>query len=99
MESTAETLDRLCGCLSDPTRRQLFESLRREPGMTTGQLAAVCPGLTRWAVMKHLAVLRDAGLVQTMLEGPRRRHYVQHGALQPLIEWLEHHAGDRRSGL
>jgi DNA-binding transcriptional ArsR family regulator len=75
--------------LADPTRRRLYELLGRRPGLTTAQLVASTPGITRWGVMKHLAVLRDAGLVQTFPEGRRRRHFREIAALTPLRQWLD----------
>lgn len=74
--------------LGDPTRRQIFELLGRQPGLTTSQLAARVGGITRWGVMKHLAVLRETGLVQTFHEGRRRRHYREDAALEPIRRWL-----------
>jgi DNA-binding transcriptional ArsR family regulator len=62
--------------------------LGAEPGLTTAELAERRPRLTRWAVMKHLAVLRDAGLIQTLPEGRRRRHYRDARALAALTAWL-----------
>jgi DNA-binding transcriptional ArsR family regulator len=88
MPSTPGTLDRLCRCLADETRRGIYEELRDEPGLTTAQLAARRPRMTRWAVMKHLVTLRDAGLVQTLPEGRRRRHYRDDRGLAALREWL-----------
>jgi predicted transcriptional regulator len=88
MPTAAETLDGLCRCLADRTRRGIYDELGREPGQTTVQLTARQPRMTRWAVMKHLAVLRDAGLIQTLPEGARRRHYRDERGLQPLRDWL-----------
>ncbi len=48
----------------------------------------MAPGMTRFGVMKHLAVLRDAGLIQTLPAGRRRHHYGVERALEPLREWL-----------
>jgi len=45
--------------------------------------------MSRWGVIKHMAVLRDAGLIQTMATGRLRRHYAERAALAPLLEWLE----------
>jgi DNA-binding transcriptional ArsR family regulator len=84
----AADLDRVCHGLADPTRRRIYEALGRRPGMTTSQLAAGEPRLTRWAVMKHLAVLRDAGLVQTLPQGRRRTHFRDERGLEPLRAWL-----------
>ncbi len=83
-----ERLDFVCRALADATRRRIFTDLGREPGLTTVQLSARLPRMTRWAVMKHLAVLRDAGLVQTLPEGRRRRHYRVERGLEPLRGWL-----------
>jgi hypothetical protein len=46
------------------------------------------PGMTRWGVMKHIGLLRDVGLIQTMSEGRQRRHYPEKAALAPLRHWL-----------
>jgi DNA-binding transcriptional ArsR family regulator len=86
-------LDNALRALADPTRRRIYELLGTEPGLTTSQLASAIPGMTRWGVMKHLAVLGNAGLVQTMPEGRRRRHFSEPAALQPLREWLDERAG------
>ena len=89
MSADEERLDRVCLALGDATRRRIFERLRTEPGATTGRLAADNRSLSRWAVMKHLAVLRDAGLVRTLPEGRHRRHWAQPAALDALEGWLE----------
>jgi len=81
--------DQLLRALADPTRRRLFELLGRRPGLTTHQLAAQVPGMTRWGVMKHLGRLREAGLVQTFPEGRRRRHFREPGTLADLRRWLD----------
>jgi DNA-binding transcriptional ArsR family regulator len=86
--TAGETLDALFRCLADETRRRIYEDLGREPGLTTAELAARQPRMTRWAVMKHLAVLRGADLIQTLPEGRRRRHYRDERGLQPLRDWL-----------
>lgn len=81
-------VDELLAALADPTRRTLFENTRAKPGITTSELAERSQSLSRWGVMKHLAVLRDAGLVQTMATGRLRRNYAEQAALAPLREWL-----------
>ncbi len=64
------------GALADPTRRAILDALRVENGvsLTAGELAAQFPHLSRPAVSKHLAVLRDAGLVAVEERG-REWHY------------------------
>ena len=83
------------GALADPTRRALFESDPAKPGLTTSELAERTRALmSRWGVIKHLAVLRDAGLIQTMATGRLRRHYAETAALDPLREWLATSSAD-----
>jgi DNA-binding transcriptional ArsR family regulator len=89
MRSThAGSVDRVLAALADPTRRTLFEAILRTPGSTTSELCASTSTMSRWGVMKHLAVLRDAGLIQTMATGRQRRHYAERTALAPLRDWL-----------
>lgn len=73
--------------LADPTRRRILELLALQPSVTTNQLAAMFP-VTRWAVMKHLAVLQAAGLVQTMPQGRRRLHFLERRRLETVRAWL-----------
>lgn len=86
-------LDRLLRALADPTRRRILRLLAGRPGMTTNEIAGRVPGMSRWGVMKHLAVLTEAGLVQTLPEGRRRRHFREHGGLAPLRAWLDDESG------
>lgn len=81
-------LDEVLSALADPTRRSLYEAILAEPGITTSQLAARTKSVSRWGVIKHLAVLRDAGLVQTMATGRLRRHYAERAALGSVRSWL-----------
>ena len=67
----SEDLDHIWKALSDPTRRTILDILRRGPGTTTAIVESF-PGMTRFAVMKHIDVLRDAGLVVTHVDGRRR---------------------------
>jgi len=85
----AESVDYVLAALADPTRRALFEATLKTPGLTTSQLSDRVPAMTRWGVIKHLAVLRDAGLIQTMATGRLRRHYAETAALNPLRQWLD----------
>ncbi len=90
MEASDSRLDELLRALSDPTRRRLLSIVASQPGLTTAELAALTKGMTRWGVMKHLAVLGSAGLIQTMPEGRHRRHFHEPTALEPLRRWLAH---------
>jgi DNA-binding transcriptional ArsR family regulator len=81
-------LDRLLRAVADPTRRRILRLLGQRPGLTTNEIASRVPGMSRWGVMKHLALLEEAGLVQTLPEGRRRRHFREVAALGPLSVWL-----------
>jgi DNA-binding transcriptional ArsR family regulator/uncharacterized protein YndB with AHSA1/START domain len=54
--------------LADPTRRRLLDLLKQRP-RTTGDLAARFRRLSRFGVMKHLAVLERARLVVSRRRG------------------------------
>jgi DNA-binding transcriptional ArsR family regulator len=60
--------DRVWKALADETRRKILDCLRGG-AKTTTQLVAEFPGLSRFGVMKHIQVLRDAGLIITREEG------------------------------
>jgi predicted transcriptional regulator len=84
-----ERLDALSHAVADSTRRRIIRHLRSRAGATTAELATLAPTMTRFAVMKHLEVLRRADIVRTMADGRRRRHYLEPTALDPLRAWLE----------
>jgi DNA-binding transcriptional ArsR family regulator len=65
---TSEDFDLVWKALADPTRRSILDQLRGKP-CTTTQVVERFPELSRFGVMKHLAVLRAAGLVLTREEG------------------------------
>src|SRR5262245_53030712 len=71
--------------LANPVRRQLLDASSAGP-RTTGDLAAEVPELSRFAVMQHLGVLTDAGLV---VARPRGRHRFNHLNPVPLRRWYE----------
>ena len=81
-------LDLIIRALSDRTRRNLLDTIASQPGMTTADLARQTKDISRWGVMKHLAVLQSAGLIQSMPEGRRTRHFSERQQLQPLRDWL-----------
>ena len=88
MEALDTRLDDILRALADPTRRRLVSIIASQPGLTTAELAQLTNGMTRWGVMKHLGVLEDAGLIQTMPEGRHRRHFHEPQALDPVRRWL-----------
>jgi DNA-binding transcriptional ArsR family regulator len=73
--------------LADPTRRTVFERLRRGP-LPVNMLAAGLP-VSRPAVSQHLRVLKGAGLVTERSEGVRRIYSVRREGLMELRDWLD----------
>ena len=73
--------------LADPTRREILDRLRRRP-RAVGELAAELP-VSQPAVSQHLAVLREAGLVESRREGRRRVYRLRPGGLAPVREYVE----------
>jgi DNA-binding transcriptional ArsR family regulator len=84
--------DVLFRTLADPTRRTLFERLCREGEQTVGALTARA-GVSQPAVSKHLALLKQAGLVRDRQEGREIRYSAQLSALAPLMDWTKQMAG------
>jgi DNA-binding transcriptional ArsR family regulator len=66
-----DDLDPVWKALSDPTRRAILDLLRQGPRTTT-EIVDAFPHLTRFGIMKHIDVLREAGLVETREEGRQR---------------------------
>lgn len=88
MDTPAETLFRT---LSDPTRRALFERLCREGEQTVHALTDQA-GVSQPAVSKHLAALKQAGLVSDRRQGRETHYSAQPKALTPLAEWMVFYA-------
>ena len=77
--------DAVWRALSNPVRRLLLDSLSGGP-RTTGELAQQLPALSRFAVMQHLGVLTDAGLIVARQRGRYRFNYLNP---VPLRRWYE----------
>ena len=74
-------------CLSDPTRREVFERLRSGP-KSVGELARGLP-VSRPAVSQHLKALKEAGLVNDEPDGARRVYHIDPHGLGELRRWLD----------
>jgi DNA-binding transcriptional ArsR family regulator len=59
-----DELDGVWKALSDSTRRSILDLLRQGPRTTT-EIVEAFPHLSRFGVMKHIDVLREAGLIHT----------------------------------
>ena len=80
--------DALFRSLADPTRRAIFEQLCKQGEQTVGTLTGFA-GVAQPTVSKHLAVLKQAGLVRDRHEGRQTHYSAQVQALAPLTEWTK----------
>ncbi|MFI4881707.1 MAG: ArsR/SmtB family transcription factor [Phycisphaerales bacterium JB064] len=84
----AERLDRIFGALADASRRAMLEIIRDQPGALVRDVTGHFE-LSRIAVMRHLRVLEDAGLVTSEKVGRERRHYFNAAPIQMVRdEWM-----------
>jgi DNA-binding transcriptional ArsR family regulator len=79
--------DALFAALGDPTRRQLLDRLASDGPLTATQLAPAYP-MSRQALVKHLASLSDAGLVEPSRVGREVRYEVVPDRLEDASAWL-----------
>jgi DNA-binding transcriptional ArsR family regulator len=81
-------LDPVWKALSDPTRRSILDFLRHRP-QTTTDLVERFPRLSRFGVMKHIEVLRQAQLVHTREDGRQRVNSLNVAPIRQIYErWV-----------
>lgn len=84
------SLDRTFGALADPTRRAMLARLSGGEWMSVSELARPFP-MSLPAVMKHLNVLSDAGLVARVKTGRVVECQLTPGPIDAAVRWLETH--------
>lgn len=83
-----DRLDTVWRALADPTRRGILDELRHGP-RTTGSLVGAVGGLSRYAVMKHLGVLEEAGLTFHEKRGRERWNHLNAAPLRQIYDrWV-----------
>ena len=80
-------LSLLFHALADPTRRSILARLAEEPARVTDLAGPT--GLKLPTVMRHLAVLEEAGLIATSKDGRIRTCAIVPEAMEPARAWLE----------
>jgi DNA-binding transcriptional ArsR family regulator len=78
----------LLNVLSSPRRREILRLCWAEP-IAAGDIHRSLPDVTFGAISQHLAMLRDAGLVDVERQGKTRLYRARRTALGPLRRWLE----------
>jgi DNA-binding transcriptional ArsR family regulator len=92
--------DQVFRALADPTRRALLDALFERDGQTVQALCARAPEMTRFGVMKHLAVLEEAGLVVTRRAGRTKQHFLNPVPIQQVADrWISKYAQPFTRGL
>lgn len=82
--------DRVFRALAAATRRLLLDRLFEHDGRTLGDLEEQVPDLSRYAVMQHLRVLEEAGLVVSRKRGREKLHYLNPVPIRLLYErWID----------
>lgn len=81
------TYENALTALADPTRRVVFERLRKGP-RAVGDIADGLP-VSRPAVSQHLKVLKDARLVTVHREGRRQFYAIDTRGLAALRTYLD----------
>jgi DNA-binding transcriptional ArsR family regulator len=75
------------GALADPTRRTLLAAIAQQPAATATELAADLP-ISRQAVLKHLAALAEAGLLDRERAGREVRYTVTLEPFGDAVSWM-----------
>ena len=81
-------LDRVFHALADPSRRAIVEQLSRGSATSVSALAEPLP-MSLPAVLQHLQVLEESGLVHTEKVGRVRTCSIEVAALQPAERWIQ----------
>jgi DNA-binding transcriptional ArsR family regulator len=87
MVNYQERLDRTFAALVDPTRRAILAQLERKDGASISELAEPF-AIKLPAVMKHLDVLDDAGLVTRSKSGRTVTVRLRPRPMREAMEWL-----------
>lgn len=74
-------MDAVFQALAQTSRRRMLDIVKEEPGIGVGALAGEFD-VSRIAVMKHLAVLEEAGLIVSEKDGRTRRLYFNAAPIQ-----------------
>jgi uncharacterized protein YndB with AHSA1/START domain/biotin operon repressor len=95
----AEEQDAVFKALADPTRRSLLDALFHEDGQTLSSLEGRFD-ITRFAVMKHLRQLEEAGLVVTRRRGREKLHFLNPVPIRLVHDrWVSKYAQPWAAGL
>ena len=82
-------MDLVFHALAHQTRRRILDLARDRPGQSVGELAKAFD-VSRIAIMNHLKVLEEAGLLVSQKDGRSRRLYLNAMPIQLIHErWID----------
>lgn len=86
---TNDDMDLVFHALAHQTRRRILDLVRDQPGQGVGELAKAFD-VSRIAIMNHLKVLEEAGLLISQKDGRSRRLYLNAMPIQAIHErWID----------
>jgi DNA-binding transcriptional ArsR family regulator len=85
-----QSLDRTFSALADPTRRALLARLSEQESASVSELARPF-AVSLPAIMKHLDVLSDAGLIARAKTGRIVACRLTAAPMEDALEWLNHY--------
>ena len=86
---TNDDMDLVFHALAHQTRRCILDLVRDQPGQTVGELAKGFD-VSRIAIMNHMKVLEEAGLLVSQKDGRSRRLYLNAMPIQAIHErWID----------
>ena len=90
---TNDDMDLVFHALAHHTRRRILDLVRDQPGQAVGELAKAFD-VSRIAIMNHLRVLEEAGLLVSQKEGRTRRLYLNAMPIHAIHErWIDAYSG------
>jgi DNA-binding transcriptional ArsR family regulator len=87
MNARKGDIDEVLVALADPMRRRVLDALSSHPQSTATALAEKLP-VSRQAIVKHLAVLTQAGLVKARKQGREVQFAVRPERLVSTAQWM-----------
>ena len=84
-----ERLVRMFKAAGSPTRFEILKFLVTHPGCITGDIVEHLP-IAQATVSQHLKVLREAGWIEGVTEGPATSYCLN----EPAIRWFRETVGD-----
>ncbi len=92
--------DAVIAAIADPSRRRILDALRARDGQSVSELTVALAPLGRHAVLKHVGVLEQAGLIVSRKQGRVRRCHLNAVPIVELAQrWIDDFGARASAGL